>query len=137
MFAHVLVPIDAAELQLPSLEAAGEIARQHGASVTLLHVIETLEGADDDAETRSFYRRLEEKAGDDLARAREDLINTGVEAETLVVYGKRSTRILEVADQRGADLIVMAARSLADDEKWASLSHRVAFASKLSVLLVR
>lgn len=137
MFAHLLVPLDSAARRPQSLEIAGEVARLHGASVTLLHVIETLEGIDDD-ETRSFYQRLEDRARDDLARAREDLVATGVEAETLVVYGRRSARILEAASERGTDLIVMSSRSL--DEQgahWPTLSHQVALASTCSVLLVR
>ena len=43
MFQHVLLPTDLSEGAKPALQVARDLARQNGARLTLLHVVQTIE----------------------------------------------------------------------------------------------
>ncbi|MBS0262845.1 MAG: universal stress protein, partial [Planctomycetes bacterium] len=57
-FKNILVPVDFTEKNLAAVDIAFEMAVSNHARVTLLHVIETLDGGVDD-DLEQFYRRLE------------------------------------------------------------------------------
>ena len=80
----------------------------------------------------------EELARRQLERARMSLANRKVETEYLVELGDPSERLLEVADQRDADLIVVGSRERGFLERLLgrSVDEAVARRSERDVLLV-
>ncbi len=139
MFKHILVPLDFTEKNDPAIAIARQMASASDSRVTLLHVIEAIEGASDQ-EMQEFYRALEDRARRSLSRLQLDLANQGVEAETRVAFGKRTEEIVRSAEEAAADLIVMSSRKLDLDapmQPWPTISHKVAVFSSCPVLLVR
>ncbi len=139
MFKHVLMPLDFTEKNDPAIAIAREMVGSADSRLTLLHVIEAVEGAGDE-EMREFYRVLEGRARTSLARLQLDLANQQLEAETAIVFGKRTEEIVRFAGEAAADLIIMSSRQLdpgAPMQPWPTISHKVAVFSPCPVLLVR
>jgi nucleotide-binding universal stress UspA family protein len=107
-FRHVLVAIDSSEQAGWAVDAAGRIARDVGAKVTLLHVAGIPVGVRPEVAyilppPDSASR---EHVADLLARA-ADRIPEGVECEQSVSEGDPARQIIDAAKELGADLIVM------------------------------
>lgn len=139
MFKHILIPLDFSDKNDAAIVIARQITSLSDSRVTLLHVIEAIEGADDD-ETREFYDSLEGRAQRSLARLQLDLANQQIEAETTVAFGDRTEEIVRAADETAVDLIVMSSRKLdpaSPMQPWPTISHKVAVLSSCPVLLVR
>ena len=139
MFKHLLMPLDFTDKNDPAITIAQEMAASAGSRLTLLHVIEAVEGAADE-EMQEFYQNLESRARTSLARLQLDLANLQIEAETAIVFGKRTEEIVRFAGESAVDLIIMSSRKLdpgAPMQPWPTISHKVAVFSPCPVLLVR
>ncbi len=115
------------------------MAGSSSSRVTLLHVIEAVEGAVDE-EMQEFYGTLEGRARRSLARLQLDLAHQEIEAETTIAFGKRTEEIVRSAEETAVDLIVMSSRKLdltSPTQPWPTISHKVAVFSPCPVLLVR
>ena len=139
MFQQILVPLDIAKKNQPALSAAAEMARQHKATVLLLHVIERIEHVPEE-ELKSFYHRLEQSAQRELSAAAQSLAGQGVTASTHIVFGRRPEEVVRFAIQEHVDLIVL--RSHRYDLQTAkfpvgTLSHQIAVLAQCAVLLVK
>jgi len=107
---------------------------ESGGSVHLLHVLEPVDDPDsDDPETQSFYRELEAKSQQKLS---DQLADSGLKAETSVRIGAHHLTLLQVAEELGAELIVLGSRPMSADSKLLSVSHKVALTSSRPGLLV-
>lgn len=142
-FTHVLVPTDFSEAAERAVELAIEVASTHGARLTLFHAswlppdayaayAVHADGNDwsSDAVARAARKTLEAA----LARVRARYPS----AESAVAFGEAWHRILECADQRGADLIVMGThgrRGLAH-AVLGSVAEKVVRSAKVPVLTV-
>jgi universal stress protein A len=139
MYHNVLIPVDLSEKASVAVAAAVAVADPPETSVTLLHVIETLQDVEYD-ELESFYGRIKEKAEKTLERWTDDLSDHGFEAGAEIVFGRRGAEILRYADERNIDLIVMTSHPLDranPAEGFGTLSHQLALLSRCSVLLAR
>ncbi len=139
MFKHILIPLDFTDKNDPAIVIARQMASSFDSRVTLLHVIEAVEGAVDD-EMQEFYETLEGRARRSLARLQLDLANKNIEAETRIAFGKRTQEVVRSAEETAVDLIVMSSRKLdpgAPIQPWPTISHKVAVFSPCPVLLVR
>ncbi len=139
MFKHILIPLDFTNKNDPAITIARQMARAPASRVTLLHVIEAIEGALDE-EMHEFYQTLEGRARRSLSRLQMDLARQEIEAETTIVFGKRTEEIVRCAEEAAVDLIVMSSRKLAlgaPTQPWPTISHKVAIFSPCPVLLVR
>jgi len=114
LFLRILSPVDFHENSLAALEYAAQFARQNDATVYLLHVIPT-----DELHLHREVYRPEEAGGADLRWAEkvssENLhaiaqqhLSGGIRHEILTRVGDAAKSILEVAEEVGAELIVMA-----------------------------
>jgi nucleotide-binding universal stress UspA family protein len=138
-FHHILFATDFSEESLAALPHAISLAEEDQARVILFHVVEqTASGiVDVEAVTRSLLRRLKEL----VPREAE----VWCHAECLVEFGSRSARpaerILEVAENRSADLIVLGVRpeqgELALVTHLASTTARILTQAACPVLTVR
>ncbi len=138
-FQKVLVPVDLSDANGPAIEAARRIACAPGAAVTLLHVVETIPDLPEE-EATPFYARIEASARDRLARLVDDLAGAGVQAQAMIVYGRRAREIVGAAALEEADLIVMRSHRIepkSPTEGWATLSYQVAVLAPCAVLLVK
>jgi universal stress protein A len=138
-FRHILVPTDLTERTEKALQLAGQLASPAAARVTLLHVIETIQGLSLD-EVSPFYERLERKARKamdaSMRRARADApVAAGV-----IVRGRRAEEIVKYAAVNEVDLIVLASHRVNPsvvDRDWGTISYKVGILAQCPVLLVK
>ena len=106
-FTRIVVGYDDTEPARRALARAADLARAFDASVTVTSVAPVLIGRGvgpiDPVDPPSEHR-------EELLRASEYLTGRGVEAECLVAMGDPAGEIAELAEQRGADLIVVGTR---------------------------
>ena len=105
-FQHILVPLDFTERNDIALSTARDIAVENKARVTLIHVVETIDDAEDE-ETQAFTQKLTNEAENHL-RERADAIkdaNITVSCENRI--GKRNAEVIGYAMDEGVDLILL------------------------------
>jgi universal stress protein A len=138
-FRHILVPLDFTPKNQSALEIALELANQNDASVTLLHVIETIENVEG-AELAVFYTRLAARAEAELANRAHSFERAGISVDRKIVYGKRLTEIVREARERKADLIVVSSHKVepaAAVQSLGTLSYQISILCDCAVLLVK
>ena len=139
MFKHVLIPVDFTSKNAAAISAASELARQYGAEVTLLHVIETVENIPI-KELKSFYEQLERKANRNISKLRKTYFSSRRDSHVSIIYGKRANEIVKFATKKSVDLIVMSSHKpdLNNPSRdFGTISHRVAIIAPCAVLLVK
>lgn len=138
-FRHLLVPVDFTEKNLAALDIALEIARENKARVTLLHVIETLEGPVD-AEDEEFYQRLQTRSAVELEARAQPFAGAGVAVDQKIRLGKPTAEIVKDAHERGADLIIMSSHPIDPEQplqSWSTISYQVSVLCRCQILLVK
>ena len=134
-FRHILIPSDLTERTASALAMAGKLALPSNSRITLLHVIETIDGLKS-KELKSFYARLERKARTWLTSfARRDS-----RVEIAIAYGRRADHIVDFAAAHGVDLIVLASHRVDPsmvNRDWGSISYKVSILAQCPVLLVK
>lgn len=139
MFQHILVPLDFTQKNAAALEAARRLAQQNRSRVTLLHVIETIEYAEDE-EIEAFYDTLRERVAAELNACGESFRDAGVPIDELIVLGKAGRGIVEYAMTNDVDLVVLSSHRVHLDrppEGWATLSYQVSILCQCPVMLVK
>ena len=141
-FKNVLVPVDFAEKNWAALDVAFEIAVHNKATVTLLHVIETIDegGLNTDPEVNDFYERLKVRAERELETMGQRFVDAGVDVHERMRFGKRALEIVKFSVEHECDLIVMSSHPLAEANPAASLvtlSYQVSLLCTCPILLVK
>jgi nucleotide-binding universal stress UspA family protein len=140
MFKHLLVPIDLSTRNARILAVALGLAKRDRARVTLLHVIERVEGVPV-GELQGFYRLLKKRARQRLGAAARKFAALGIDTVESVVIGTPARDIVKVAASDDIDLIVMGSHRLESPATpraaLGTTSHRVAILAPCPVLLVR
>jgi nucleotide-binding universal stress UspA family protein len=138
MFRHLLVPTDLTDRTVKALDVAIAISAGQ-AQVTLLHVIETIAGAEFE-EFSSFYHKLEkqarEKLNDIVARSR----TSRGPVDVAIVYGARTEEVLRFTRSEGIDLIVLASHPVDPSEPHhglGTMSYKLGILAPCAVLLVK
>jgi len=139
MFRRILVPVDLTDKNILALDIAIQLALQNQASVTLLHVIETLADLTFQ-ELEDFYKRLEKKARNKMDQMAERAIEKGVVVHPKIIYGQRAEEIVKYTLEQQIDLIIMTSHKV--DLKnptrgWGTLSYQVGILAQCPVLLVK
>jgi nucleotide-binding universal stress UspA family protein len=135
MFKTVLFPVDQSRESRQAVETVAGVVKIHGSRLFLLSVVET--------------PTPEESGGDVIMTSPEaiaELLNSakalfsqqGINAEAIEREGKPAFTICDVADEIGADLIVMGCRGLGltDEGVSDSVTNRVINLSPCPVLIV-
>jgi nucleotide-binding universal stress UspA family protein len=138
-FSRILVPLDLSTTGESAIQMALDLVDVAAGTVWLLHVIETIEGAEE-GEFDAFYAELEAKARAKLAQWIAEADDRGARIESLIVYGHRAREILRQAEELGADLIVLSSHRFDRDRPAGgigTISHQVALVSDCPVLLMR
>jgi nucleotide-binding universal stress UspA family protein len=137
---RILVPTDFGDTAAKALDLAVDLAKKYGATITLLHVYEIpvypYPGALVDVD---FVTPIREAAQKELATAFDALKLRGVEARGELLYGVPWSVILEVAEHRKADLIVMGTHGRKGVMRalLGSVAEKVVRLSPIPVLTVR
>jgi nucleotide-binding universal stress UspA family protein len=139
MFRHILVPTDLTDRTVKALDVAIDVAVGDDAQVTLLHVIETIAGAEFE-EFSAFYHKLEKQArerlNDIVARSRR----TRGPVDVAIVYGRRTEEVLRFSRSEAIDLIVLASHPLDPSQPHRGLgtmSYKLGILAPCAVLLVK
>ncbi len=141
-FRHILVPLDGSALARQALPLAVELAVQHQARLSLLTVVVPqisefgLGFVPPNAEELELLRgRLLGELGGFAEALREHELSV----TPLVVEGLAPESIVDLAETRGIDLIVMATHGYSGLKRWAlgSVADRVLHETKTPLLLVR
>lgn len=106
MFDRILYPTDVSEGAAQVLDHAIDLAGRHDAELHLLNVADTTINSVLRVQTE-IIDVLEEEGEDTVAEAAERAKSHGVEAVTEVLQGDPFQTIVDYAEQRGMDLIVM------------------------------
>jgi universal stress protein A len=138
MFKRILVPTDLTERTVRALQVASSLGIAHP-QVTLLHVIETIAGAEFE-ELSSFYATLETRARERL----DDLVGRTPgrpgEVDVAIVYGRRAEEVLRFARENAIDLIVLASHPVDPSEPYSgvgTMSYKLGILAPCAVLLVK
>jgi universal stress protein A len=139
MFQKILVPTDLTDRTITALDVAMNVAAPDTSHITLLHVIETIAGSEDE-ELSGFYRRLERHALDRMNEIVRRAAGRHANVDIEVAYGKRAEEVLRFAREQRVDLIVLASHPVDPSQPRASLgtmSYKLGILAPCSVLLVK
>lgn len=109
----ILLPTDFSECAAHALPVAADMARQAGARLLCLHVVEPVVPAvgwtpvAEPLPLADISDRLEDSAARELPRWSRRAECSGLDVEELVAHGEAASEIVRVARERGADLIVI------------------------------
>ena len=106
-YERILVPTDFSGDADHALEHAVGLARQFQAALTLLHVVYLYLPASAEAGFPAYMARLRREADQQMEGPRSRVEDAGVPFEALTEVGVPAERIVELAGDRHADLIVM------------------------------
>lgn len=136
MFKTVLFPVDQSREAREAAEKVINIVKTYASRLVILSVVEPpAEEADSPAREVMSSPEAVAKL---LSEAQSMFSQQGIEAEIIEREGKPAFTICDVADEIGADLIVMGCRGmgLTDDGASDSVTNRVINLSPCAVLIV-
>ena len=138
MFRRILIPTDLTDRTFNALEIAAGIGDTDDTLVTLVHVIETISGAEFD-EFASFYRTLEARARGRLDEMAARWKGKG-HVDVAIVYGKRAEEVLRFANANEMDLIIVPSHPVDPSEPFrgvGTMSYKLAIFAPCAVLLIK
>ena len=104
MFNHILIPTDMTVHAERAVDIAVDLSKPTGGTVTLLHVIQIIEGVDFH-ELESVYADLESRARKRLNTLVARHADATVALRTEVAYGTPITEILRLSEERQVKLM--------------------------------
>jgi nucleotide-binding universal stress UspA family protein len=117
MFKHILMPTDGSEHSEKAVERGIELAKLCGAKVTGIHVMPdyrmlmAAEGMDSPGVDENIEDQARVQAASFLGFVQRTADAAGVPCETMIAKGQHPyDAIVDTANERGCDLIVMTAR---------------------------
>ena len=109
----ILLPTDFSECAQHALSYATFFAREAGATLICVHVIEPMvpavgySGVAEPLPITDISEQLEDSAAHELPKIAEREDCAGLEVEEVITHGDAATEIVRVAKERGVDLIVI------------------------------
>lgn len=143
---RILVPLDGSALAKQALPLASELAEHLHANIDLLEVISPLLELPHARRTSQYFQtsdhaldELHEQAIRELAELAETLEKHDIQATPNVEIGHAAETIIDEAQRKHVDLIVMATHGYGGLRRWAlgSVAHKVLQAATVPLLLVR
>lgn len=139
MFKYILVPTDLTDKSLSALDIAVKIAGHDLSRVMLLHVIETIEDTEYE-EFEDFYAKLKRRALRRMGQIVQRYETRDLTIGTEISYGKRVKAIVQFAQDKGVDLIVLSSHQIdmgSPTSGWGTISYKVSILSHCPVMLVK
>jgi nucleotide-binding universal stress UspA family protein len=137
---RILVPTDFSESARHALRYGQSFAREYGAELLLLHVVENLTvGYASDLFPVPMAEVFEEISGyakAELSKLGDEVRGKGLNVRELVIQGKPSAEIVRVAREETADIIVLGThgKGMLDKALFGSTAERVIRRSPCPVL---
>lgn len=138
MFKSVLFPVDQSREAREAADVVVNIVQQYGSRLFLLSVLEEANPEEVEVSPNPETMNSPEVIAELLKNAQSLFAQQGIQSETITREGKPAFTICDVADEIGADLIVMGCRGLGLTEEGAaeSVTNRVINLSPCPVLIV-
>ncbi len=135
MFKTVLFPIDQSRDAREAAEVVIDVVQKYGSRLVLLSVVEV---ADSDESPSSDVMASPDAVAQLLQNAQSLFTEQGIQTETIEREGKPAFVICDVADEIGANLIIMGCRGIGLTEEGLtdSVTNRVINLSPCPVLIV-
>jgi nucleotide-binding universal stress UspA family protein len=140
MFQSIVVGTDGSETADEAVRQAAALAALLGARVHLVCVYETADGADGgDAAEEGWARGTREAVEATLARSAAVFAQAGVEVALYPQRGDPADSILDVAEERDADLIIVGNRGRTGAKRFllGSVPNRISHHAPCAVLIIR
>ena len=145
MFGSIVVGTDGSETAGEAVRQATELAKAIGASVYLVSAFEPVgnqrlrEERQQVPEDMSWMVNEREDVNATLRDAEEQLKEEGVPVQTFARQGDPADAILDVAEERGADLIVVGNKGMTGAKRFllGSVPNKVSHHAPCSVLIIR
>jgi nucleotide-binding universal stress UspA family protein len=145
MFSAIVVGTDGSETAGKAVLQATELARQVGASVSLVSAYEPVSGNRLREEKREVPKDMEwmvnprEDVEATLKEAAENVEGAGVKVKTFAREGDAADAILDVAEETNADLIVVGNKGMTGTKRFllGSVPNKVSHHAPCSVLIIR
>ena len=145
MFARIVVGTDGSETAKQAVREATELAKNTGASLDVVSAFEPVSSA------RLREERLEapsdiehavnphEDVNAILSEAESEVTAAGVQVHTFARQGEPADAILDVAEEQGADLIVVGNKGMTGAKRFllGSVPNKVSHHAPCSVLIIR
>ena len=144
-YKHILVAVDESPMSYAAVEQALELAKDLNSRVTLMSVIAVDPFVGDDfykvaPAITDYFLHAEKVAQDRLAEVKLSFDRDEIEVDTKVIRGiSPSEGIIHVADEVGADLILMGSHGRTGFKKMmlGSVAQNVLTQSPIPVLIVK
>ena len=141
MFKRILLPLDGSTMAEQALPHAITQAKQFGALLILLRVLEPLPhvGGMSAADIDLIKQQTRERVQEYLDPLVTDIREKGISVQAFIVDGRPNTAILQFAEKNQVDLIVICSRGRSGLSRWlmGSVADRVVRGATGPVLLVR
>ncbi len=145
MFKNILVPVDGSEYSNNAVKKAVAIAEKHGSNITLLHVISysqitnVAEGQALQVVTEAMVEGIKKVGEKILQEAREIADSKDVEVNMELTWGSPAQVILEKANSKPYDLIIMGSKGhgAISGLLLGSVSNRVTHLASCPVMVVK
>jgi nucleotide-binding universal stress UspA family protein len=134
----IVVGYDESDASKRALERAADLVKAFGSKLLVTSVAPTLEPASGRGAGGIDPTDTPEDHVEELKHARDYLAGVGVEADYQAAIGEPADAIVQAANQRGADLIVVGTRELGTLSRLLgqSVSDSVAHHARCDVLIV-
>lgn len=139
MFKNILVPTDLSQKSRKALDIAVSLGSEEEGRITLLHVVEIIEG-DDQEDFGEFYEKLRARAEKKMADIAGRYESRDWSIDSQILIGKRVNEIVRFAYEHDIDLIILGSHKIDKIEPtdgWATISYRVGILSPCPVLMVK
>jgi nucleotide-binding universal stress UspA family protein len=145
MFSSIVVGTDGSDTARKAVRAAVDLASTVGATLDIVSAYEPVPAQRLRQEARQAPADLQwtitprEDVEATLADAAEQLEGTGVAVQTFAREGDPADAILDVAEERGADLIVVGNKGMTGAKRFllGSVPNKVSHHAPCSVLIIR
>ena len=145
MFRAIVVGTDGSDTARKAVQQATELARQVGASISLVSAYEPVSNQRIRDEKREVPKDMEwmvnprEDVEATLKEASEEVEGAGVKVETFAREGDAADAILDVAEEQNADLIVVGNKGMTGAKRFllGSVPNKVSHHAPCSVLIIR
>jgi len=145
MFRTIVVGTDGSETAKKAVREAIDLAKTVGARLDIVSAYEPVSGQRLREESREVPQDMAWKVNPredveaTLEEAREEVGDSGVQVETFAREGDPADAILDVAEERGADLIVVGNKGMTGAKRFllGSVPNKVSHHAPCSVLIIR
>ena len=145
MFGSIVVGTDGSDTAREAVRQATELAKSVGASVDLVSAYEPVSNARLREEQQQVPKDLEwmvnprEDVDSTLSEALEEVKEAGVEVESFAREGDPADAILDVAEEKQADLIVVGNKGMTGAKRFllGSVPNKVSHHAPCSVMIIR